>query len=108
MQSFSIRDLRERTRAFRRETEKGNLALVTRHGHPLFITLPFTENLLQHGIHTALAENLYKNGVMTLGKAAKLAGLSIVDFTEHLSQAGIPVVDYPVDELADELKYFNS
>ncbi len=81
-------------------------ALVTRHGHPLFITLPFTEDLLQHGIHTALAENLYKNGVMTLGKAAKLAGLSIVDFSEHLSQAGIPVVDCPVDELADELKRF--
>ena len=39
-------------------------------------------------------------------KAAKLAGTSIADFAAHLSQLGIPVVDYDSDELAKELRYF--
>ncbi len=106
MQSFSIRDLRERTGELSREAEQGHLALVTRHGHPLFISVPFSDELVQHGVYTALAEGLYTDGVISLGKAAKLARMSIPGFAAHLSQLNIPVVDYDGDELADELRYF--
>jgi len=43
---------------------------------------------------------------ISLGKAAKLAKMSIAEFATHLSQLGIPVVDYDSDELLDELRYF--
>ena len=49
---------------------------------------------------------LFDEEALSLGKAAKLAGLSIAEFTEHLSHLDIPVVDYPATELDDELKYF--
>ena len=107
MQAFSIRDLRERTGELSQEAEKGNLALITKHGHPLFISLPFTENLIKNDIHVVLAESLYRSGSVSIGKAAKLAGLSIVEFSEYLSGLGIAVVDYPVEELQDELQYFS-
>ena len=55
MQTFTIRELRERSGDLSREAEEGRLALVTRHGKPLFVSVPFTDNLLQMGVHTALA-----------------------------------------------------
>lgn len=108
MHSFSIRDLRERTGELSSEAEKGNLALITKHGRPMFVSVPFTEDLLRTGVHVALAENLYQCGSISIGKAAKLANLSIAEFSEHLSRLGIAVVDYPSDELEKELDYFAS
>ncbi len=68
--------------------------------------MPFTDALLQNGVNTALAENLFKSGALSLGKAAALANMSIAEFSEYLSQLGIPVVDYPADELEEELRIF--
>ena len=108
MQSFSIRDLRERTGEISRAAEQGELSLVTRHGHPLFISVPFGERVVESGIYLALAENLFKSGEMSLGKAAKLANLSRVEFGEHLSRLGIAIVDYDPSELDAELDYFTA
>jgi len=108
MQSFTIRDLRERPGELSREAEQGHLALVTRHGHPLFICVPFSEELVQYGVYAALAESLYKECAISLGRAAKLAHMSIPEFTAHLSRLGIPVVDYDGSELEEELRYFET
>ena len=107
MQTFSIRDLRERSGELSREAEAGHLSLITKHGHPLVLALPFSEGLMDHGAKTALAEYLFKEGVLSLGKAAKVAGMPYVLFSEHLSRIGIPVVDYPVDDLEEELRVAN-
>ena len=53
-----------------------------------------------------MAESLYRQDAISLGKAAKLARMSIAEFASHLSQLGIPVVDYDGDELLEELRYF--
>lgn len=103
MQTFSIRDLRERSGELSREAEAGHLSLITKHGNPLVLALPFSDSLMDHGAKTALAEYLFKEGILSLGKAAKVAGMPYVLFSEHLSRIGIPVVDYSVDELEEEL-----
>ncbi|PWQ95466.1 UPF0175 family protein [Leucothrix pacifica] len=108
MQSFTIRDLRERTGELSQAAEKGELSLVTRHGHPLFVGVPFNDKIVQHGVYIALAEHLFQSGGMSIGKAAKLAGMSLVAFTEHLSRLGISVVNYDPEELDAELDYFNT
>ncbi len=108
MQTFSIRDLRERSGALSRETEDGNLALVTRHGHPLFISVPFSEELLKQGVHVVLAVKLFKEGDTSLGKAAKLAKMNIAEFSEYVSCLGIPIVDLNEEELDKELAFLNS
>ena len=46
--------------------------------------MPFSDELVQHGVYTALAEGLYTDGVISLGKAAKLARMSIPGFAAHL------------------------
>jgi predicted HTH domain antitoxin len=60
--------------------------------------------MLRHGVNTALAENLFKSEELSLGKAAALAHMSIAEFAEYLSQLGIAVVDYPIEELEEELR----
>ncbi|EIJ32900.1 type II toxin-antitoxin system prevent-host-death family antitoxin [Thiothrix nivea] len=108
MQTFTIRDLREHTGELSRTVEQGHLTLVTKHGQPLFVGIPFSESLLAFGVHVALATQLFQSHSMSLGKAAKLARMSIAEFTEHVSRLGIPVVDYDPAELDQELAYLNT
>jgi predicted HTH domain antitoxin len=107
METFTIRELRERSGDLSREAEAGRLSLVTRHGQPLFVSVPFTDELLQAGVHTALAVSLFKNGAITSARAAKLARMNLADFLAHLSAQGIPVVDYDPAELEQELAVFD-
>jgi len=107
MQTFTIRELRERSGELSREAEAGRLALVTRRGQPLFISVPFTDALLEAGVHAALAAGLFKSGTLTLTQAAKLAGMGLPQFLGYLSAQGIPVVDYDPAELEQELAYFD-
>ena len=44
MDTFSIRDLRERTGDLVRDAEAGKLSLVTKHGQPVFLAVPFDGN----------------------------------------------------------------
>ena len=50
----------------------------------------------------AVAIYLYLCKKISLGKAAELAGMSKWDFMELLSRLGIPIVNYPPEELEDE------
>ena len=108
MQAFSIRDLRERSGELSREVEQGNLSVVTKHGNPLFVTVPFSQELLSHGIHVILAVKLFAEGNISIGKAAKVAKMGIAEFTEHLSEQGIPIVDFTEEEFDQEMAYLNS
>ncbi len=108
MQTFTIRELRERSGELSREAEEGRLALVTRHGQPLFVSVPFTEDLLEAGVHAALAVHLFKSGELTSARAAKLARMNLPQFLAHLSAQGIPVVDHDPAQLEQELAAFDA
>ncbi|TAN51328.1 MAG: type II toxin-antitoxin system prevent-host-death family antitoxin [Rhodospirillales bacterium] len=103
METFSIRDLRERTGELVRQAEAGHLSLVAKHGHPLFVAVPLDEHLLEGGVGVALACHLFAERVVSLGKAARLAGLSNETFIERLGALGIPSVDYAEAEIDDEI-----
>lgn len=103
METFSIRDLRERTGELVREAEAGRLSIVAKHGRPLFVAVPMDEHLLREGVAAALAIRLFAEKAVSLGKAAKLAQLSLEAFIVRLGSLGIPAVDYPPEELDEEL-----
>ena len=103
METFSIRDLRDRTGDLVRAAEAGGLSIVAKHGHPVFIAVPFDEISLQSGIKVSIATKLFREHVVSLGKAAKLAGMTKVDFIGVLGAHGISAVDYPPSQLDDEL-----
>lgn len=104
MDTFTIRDLRERTGDLIRDAESGELSVVTKHGRPVFVALPFDDTLVKSGVVLSLAIKLYRDEVISLERAAKLAGMGVAQFSEELGKNNIPVVNYSADELDDELK----
>ena len=46
---------------------------------------------------------LFKAGETTLAQSSKIADLSLEEFVGLLGHSGIPAVDYPPDELVEEL-----
>src|ERR1700687_4617420 len=101
---FTVRDLRNRTGDLMRDAEEGKLSIITKHGRPAILAIPFDERLLAFGVHRALALHLSEPGQFPLAQGAKLGALSVEAFIELLGQAGIPAVSYPPEEVADELE----
>ena len=52
-----------------------------------------------------LMVKLFEAGKLTVGQAASLAGYSKSTFIELLGKLGIPIIDYPPEELQQELNY---
>ena len=50
-----------------------------------------------------MAIRLFAEKAVSLGKAAKLARISIEEFIARLGALGIPAVDYPPEEIDEEL-----
>ncbi|NMG44760.1 type II toxin-antitoxin system prevent-host-death family antitoxin [Aromatoleum toluvorans] len=103
METFTVRDLRERTGELIRGAEAGKLSVVTKHGNPVFVAVPFDDALLESGVRTSLAIKLFDEGTLTLAQAAKFAGLGIEEMIERTGAAGVAVVQQTPDELNDEL-----
>ena len=102
--SFSVRDLRQRSGDLLRNAEEGGLALITNHGRPTILAIPFDDRLLEFGVHRALALDLFERRLLTMAHAAKVAGMTVEDFVALLGEAGVVAVDYPPNELEDELR----
>lgn len=101
---FTARDLRQRSGELFRDAEEGRLALITKHGRPALLAVPFDERLLTHGVHRAVALSLFEARLISLRQGAKLTGMSLEEFLDLLGEVGIPAVDYPADEVAEELE----
>ena len=102
--SFSVRELRQRSSELLRNAEHGRFAIVTKHGRPAILAVPFDDRLLDVGVHRALALRLFEQAHLTLAQAAKVADLSVEDFMDLLDQSGVAAVDYPPSELDEELR----
>ncbi len=100
---FSVRDLRNKSGELLRDAEAGQISLITKHGKPAILAVPFDERLISQGVHRAMALHLFESHQLTLAQCAKLAGLSLEAFIELLGEVGIPAVDYPPEELEEEM-----
>lgn len=107
MEMFTVRDLRNRTGELIREAELGHLSLITKHGQPVFVAVPFDEMLLQSGVRVSMALHLFADHKVGLAQAARVAGVSPSEMMDLLAERKIPVADYSKDELTDELEQFN-
>jgi predicted HTH domain antitoxin len=106
MEAISIEQLIKSPDRLIREAESGQLAIVTKGGRPLFLVVPYDERLAGEDVHVALAVRLYENEVVSLGRAARIAGLSVSELIDRLSALKIPVVRYSAEELERELAQF--
>ncbi len=105
MQYFGIRDLREKIGDFTRQAETGVISIISRNGTPLTVNIPFDDMLIDLGAHKSLAIKFYQEEVLTLNKAARLAGVKTDEFIKMLGSAGVCVLG-DADELKNELSRF--
>lgn len=101
---FTARDLRNRSGELLKDAEVGQISLITKHGRPAILAVPFDEYLLSHGVHRSLALHLFETHRVTMAQAAKMAKLSLEEFIGLLGETGVPAVDYPADELVEEVQ----
>ena len=103
LEVFSVRDLRLRSSELVREAEAGQVSVITKRNKPVVVAVPFGTRLVDLGLDKDLALALFEQGLITMAKAAKLAGVTQDVFMDLMSEASSVAVDYPPEELTDEL-----
>ena len=54
------------------------------------------------------ALKLFRDGKLTLAQGAAFCGINIYDFISNVSQAGISIIDYSIDDVDKELAQLNA
>jgi predicted HTH domain antitoxin len=49
----------------------------------------------------------FRDGKLTLAQSAAFCDMNIYDFISTASQAGIPIIDYSIEEVDQELAWLN-
>lgn len=104
VKAVRVRDLKDNpTKALRAAREGPVLVLNRDEPEAVILSIrdlgPETENL-----RLSLARALYDGDALSLGQAARLAGLPLVEFIEHLGLYGIPILRQTPEELQQDLE----
>lgn len=67
------------------------------------LTVDLPRSLTPERARLLLAVHLFEEGEVSLGYAAEMAGTSVRSFIQLLGERGVSVVDYPEEELDQEL-----
>jgi predicted HTH domain antitoxin len=59
-------------------------------------------------IRKEFALKTFREGRLTLVQAADFCGMNVYDFISVASQAGIPIIDYSIEEVDRELAQLNA
>jgi predicted HTH domain antitoxin len=52
------------------------------------------------------AIDLFRRGLLSIGKAAELSGMCLADFMEALVANNVPVVEYTIEDYKKDLEAF--
>jgi predicted HTH domain antitoxin len=71
-----------------------DVVVVMNHDRPdvLMVGVEMTGMLEARGVRPALATALFRDGHLSLARAARLAEMTVAQFAAHVSRLGIPVV----------------
>lgn len=92
---FRFSDLRRSASGLMREAEAGRLALITKHGRPVILAVPFDERLQQHGLRRRMVLHLFEQGQVSLAQGARLAAISLEEFISLWVRVPLTLFDTP-------------
>lgn len=87
------------------DAQRGQITVVTAAGRPVMMAVPLEDGAPMRSALVDLAAALYDRDEITLGTAARIAGLSYSEMIDELGRRGIATVRYTPDELERELAY---
>ena len=105
MQAFSVRQLKSNPSTVLRAAEADAMAVVTSHQEPTALVVALDRLGLPDtaAVRSGLALSLFQAGSLSVGSAARIAGMSLPRFLELLASLRIPVADASDADLDDEL-----
>ena len=106
MQSVNVRQLKNNpSEALRKAASEGPV-LVLKGDHPeaLLVHLDLGSLLAPGEVLLALASSLYNSGSVSLGRAARIAEVSVSDFVTHVSRLGLTVGEMEASEVRESLE----
>jgi len=93
MKSVNVRELKNNPSDALRQAREGVVVVMNRDKpDALLVHLDDDALLGMAGVRLALATALFQDGNLPVGRAARLANVSTVEFMQHLSRHGIPVI----------------
>ena len=93
MKALSVRELKRNPSAALRAAHKDPVVVLKRQQpEAVLIHLEGSSILDDQGIRLALATSLYREGSVSLGRAARFSELPLAEFIQHVSKLGIAVI----------------
>lgn len=103
MQTVGINALQTNPGVLSKALDNGDYLLITRDGNPIGIAAAFDDALLDLGFRKWIAIRSFIAGDLSLGQLAHIMGQNREDTMRLLSDLGIPIADYELDEDLDTL-----
>jgi predicted HTH domain antitoxin len=82
------------------------------------VTIPVSDSILTSlnmdaeeiilSMRKEFAFKSFRDGKLTLAQGADFCSMNIYDFISNVSQAGIPIIDYSIEEVDRELAQLNA
>jgi len=104
MNSIAIRELRNSPSNLTRSLEQDEYVFITKHGKPIGVAVPLSNDNLRFGLTRATALQAWKQGELSLGKMAELLQTDKAELRETLSAMHLPVINESVDDALEEAK----
>ena len=102
MQTVSIRDLKNNPSSMTKYLDEGSSIFVTRHGKPIGITLPINDDLFSIGLKKTVAIELYKMGLISLGKMAEMLEIPKQEAMSLLNTLDISWIEDDIESIKAE------
>jgi predicted HTH domain antitoxin len=103
MHTLTTDDLAQHPERLLDDARKGQADIVLASGEPLLLTVPLGSGADMRAVLTDLAATLFDREQVSLGVAARVAGLSYSEMVDELGRRNIAVIRLSAEELDREL-----
>ena len=105
MHTLSSDELNRKPQQLIDDAQRGEAAIVTVGGEPVMMAVPMGKGIESQAVRLEFAVGLYDRDQISLGLAAKIAGLAYSEMIDELGRRGIATVRYAPEELTKELEH---
>ena len=93
MKSVNVRQLKNNPSDALRMARKAPVVVMNRDQPEAVLVHLSDDSLLgEPGVRLAIATDLFRGGSISLGRAAKVAGMALAEFMQEMGRAGIPII----------------
>ena len=102
MNTVAIRDLKNNPSSMTKYLDEGSSVFVTRHGKPIGITIPLNDDIFSIGIKKTVAIELYKMGIISLGKMSAMLEIPKEEAMSLLNSLNVTWIEDDLEKIKAE------